>query len=988
MKCLYIICLLFLLPIAGKSQTLLDLNKKFVELFQQGKYEEAIPYAESAFDKAKKELNTAHPDYATNLENLGWVYLTAGYYSKAVPVYQELITIKEILFGKEHPDYATMVNNLAILYYYMGEYVKAEPYYLESLRIRKKILGEDHPDYATSLDNLAALYAAVDEYEKAEPLYKQAMGIRKQVLGETDDDYITSLNNLASLYLSKGDYANSEPLYLQAASIRKKTKGEVSVEFATSINNLGALYLAIGQYDKAEAAFTVSKEIREELLGQNHPSYLISINNLSQLYAAMGQYEKAISFCQQTITIRKKMIGENHPDYATSLNNLGVLYAELGEYEKAQPFCIESAGIRKKIFGINHTDYAASVNNLGMIYKGLGQNEKAESCYVQAKEIYKKLQGGYGSAYVTSINNLAVLYITVEEYAKAEPAAIEGSSIALNNLIKIFPTLTEKEKGNYLANKSAIEEINNNLIYSYPKASSALRTNNFNLQLVLKSMALSDTKNMIASIRNSKDSAIIQMLSRWTVAKNFLAKQYSLPIDKRESNLAELEGKTEKLEKELNRMSASFRHQQLAERISINELQKKLQKDEVAIEFVSFHLYSKRWTDSVFYAACILRKDDAAPLFVPLFEERQLQHLFNSAGTTATSMVNSFYRGFKVENTNAAALSKELYQLVWLPLEPYLIGAKTISYSPAGKLHSIAFHALQVDSNTVLMDKYQLQQYTSTRQVVLKEIEKQNKQPQKILLFGDASFNTDSVALAKKRESKGNSSRNIYVLQAKDTRGAWSQLPGTAQEVKAIQSLFVKNKTEAKVFTQLEASEENLKELSGKSPQILHIATHGFFLPAADNKRKENSISNENTFTLANDPLLRSGLILAGGNYAWSGKTPIEGGEDGIATAYEISQLNLSNTELVVLSACETALGDVKGSEGVFGLQRAFKMAGVKKMIVSLWQVPDKETAELMTSFYSYWMKGKTINDAFTQAQADMRKKYSPFYWAAFVLVE
>lgn len=129
-------------------------------------------------------------------------------------------------------------------------------------------------------------------------------------------------------------------------------------------------------------------------------------------------------------------------------------------------------------------------------------------------------------------------------------------------------------------------------------------------------------------------------------------------------------------------------------------------------------------------------------------------------------------------------------------------------------------------------------------------------------------------------------------------------------------------------------------------------------------------------------------MILAGGNYAWAGNKPVEGVEDGIVTAYEISQLNLSNTELLVLSACETGLGDVKGSEGVFGLQRAFKMAGVKKMIVSLWQVPDKETAELMISFYSNWFKGKTIKDAFAQAQAEMRKKYSPFYWAAFVLVE
>ena len=210
----------------------------------------------------------------------------------------------------------------------------------------------------------------------------------------------------------------------------------------------------------------------------------------------------------------------------------------------------------------------------------------------------------------------------------------------------------------------------------------------------------------------------------------------------------------------------------------------------------------------------------------------------------------------------------------------------------------------------------------------------------------------------------------------------------TAEEVKMIKGLFDQKKITAKVFTQTVATEENLKALDGNSPQVLHIATHGFFLPQANKKRQENNLSNENTYTLAEDPLMRSGLILAGGNYAWSGKAPIAGVEDGVVTAYEISQLNLSNTELVVLSACETALGDVIGSEGVFGLQRAFKMAGVKKLIVSLWQVPDKETAELMTAFYTYWIQGKTIEESFCQALADMRKKYSPFYWAAFVLVE
>ncbi|MEJ7680988.1 MAG: CHAT domain-containing protein [Segetibacter sp.] len=136
------------------------------------------------------------------------------------------------------------------------------------------------------------------------------------------------------------------------------------------------------------------------------------------------------------------------------------------------------------------------------------------------------------------------------------------------------------------------------------------------------------------------------------------------------------------------------------------------------------------------------------------------------------------------------------------------------------------------------------------------------------------------------------------------------------------------------------------------------------------------------------NPMFRSGLVLAGANYAWKGGAVIPGKEDGILTAYEIAQMDLSNTDLVVLSACETALGDLQGNEGVIGLQRAFKMAGVKQLIVSLWRVPDKETTELMTLFYHNWLTGQSTREALRSAQLKMKEKYSPYFWAAFVVVE
>ena len=323
--------------------------------------------------------------------------------------------------------------------------------------------------------------------------------------------------------------------------------------------------------------------------------------------------------------------------------------------------------------------------------------------------------------------------------------------------------------------------------------------------------------------------------------------------------------------------------------------------------------------------------------------------------------------------------------LVWQPLEPYLAGIKKISYSPAGKLYGIAFHALPCNTDQLLIDKYQLQQYVSTRQIALRA-QGDLLKPGDIVLFGNPSFNMDSAAIAKQRKSE---SISITIPGERGSRGMpWQELPGTAEEIKIISDLFTKNNIRTAMYTKTEASEENLKALGGHSPPIMHIATHGFFLPMPDKQLKNTKPDQGTSFTLADDPLIRSGLIMAGGNYAWSGKTPIEGVEDGVVTAYEIAQLNLGRTALVSLSACETGLGDIQGSEGVFGLQRSFKMAGVNKMLVSLWQVPDRETVELMTSFYSYWLGGKSISASFYQAQGEMRRKYPPYYWAAFVLVE
>jgi tetratricopeptide (TPR) repeat protein/CHAT domain-containing protein len=969
-----------------------SLNNQATFYLSLGQYEKAKILLIRVLEIRKNILGETHPDYAESLNNLAAVYGDMDQFDKAEPLYKEAIAITKKTLGENNLDYATMIDNLALLYKRTGRYEAALKHFMQAGEIRMKTVGETHPDLASSLLYIADLYVIAGLYEKAEPLYIASKEIIQKAFGEVHPEYATVLNNFGVLYESMGNYKKAESFYMESIAIKKKLLGESHVSYGAGLNNLAYLYFNIGQYEKAELLFSRALQITGTALGENNLSYADNLDNLANVWQTLEQFSKAETAYIRAMTIRKNTLGENNADYAKSLNNLASLYTKLGHYKKAEPLIVKAKDIWKKTLGETSADYATGINNLASFYrKTQTQYVKAEALYLEAIRLRKIILGENHPFYSISQNGLALLYTQMGQFKKAEPLYLSSSNIVLQNIAGTFSILSEKEKGNFLNDNKEIAECGNSYLYINSKADVSIAENNYNLELGFKSLSLADTRNMLELLRNSKDTTVKKIFDQWMAVKNMLAKQYTVAPAGRRIDLKTVEAEAESLEKELNRHSSVFGNQQKTLRVTTKDIQNKLAMDEAAIEFVRFRFFNKKWTDSVIYGAYILRKNDAAPQFVPLCEKKQLQQLFDSAGNTATRLVKSFYRELNTESKETARLGSKMYKLIWEPLEPFLKGIKKVSYSPAGKLYGIAFHALPVDSTTILMDKYQLQQYTSTRQISFRSEVVEEVKPGSIVLFGDAMFSMDSLQLVKQRKKNSNTeinSASAYISKNRgNENGVWLSLPGTAEEVKKIGQLFEENKISTQSFVQESASEDNLKALTGKQPQILHIATHGFFLPELS--KKKISVTNRgNVYSLAEDPLLRTGLVLAGGNYAWSGKTPVDGVEDGIATAYEISQLNLSNTELLVLSACETALGEIKGSEGVFGLQRGFKMAGVKKMIVSLWQVPDKETGELMTSFYTYWMKGKNINESFYQAQADMRKKYPAYYWAAFVLVE
>jgi len=290
---------------------------------------------------------------------------------------------------------------------------------------------------------------------------------------------------------------------------------------------------------------------------------------------------------------------------------------------------VRATAIWKNVLGENHPDYALALNNLGAFYrKSQAQYPKAVMLYQQAIQLRKTLLGDKHPLYGDSQTDLALLYSQMGQYANAEPLLISGSHIFLQNITNTFSILSEKEKANYLNYNIATLDINTSFLFNYPMAAPAVIRNSLNLLLGFKSLALADTRLMLESVRNSKDTVIKRIFDNWLVQKNLLAKQYSLSTDKRIPGIQKIEEETEVMEKELSSHSAAFRKQQTALRISMPDIQKNMEKDEAAIEFVMFKLYYKKLTDSVLYAAYVFGKNDSIPHFVPLCEERQLARFF------------------------------------------------------------------------------------------------------------------------------------------------------------------------------------------------------------------------------------------------------------------------------------------------------------------------------------------------------------------------
>lgn len=957
---------------------LLSLNNLGTFYSTIGKYAAADSVFNIVLNARKKLFGAEDYRYAETLTNFADLKSTIGQLAAAELLLLEALDIFKKTIGETHLTYCIALNNLGYCYERLGKYQKAEQCYKSSIANTEKITGKYHSEYAQRINNLAALYDKMDRNTEAETLYKEALVIKKQIFKTNHKDVALAYLNIGFYYAKTGNYILAESAYLQAANIYKIVSGAIHADYAISLNNIGVLYLNMGNYEKAELMNKEALDIYGKVFGKLHNAYARSLANLATVYLRTADYNKAKPLFEEALEITEKTLGENHTDYAVKLNNLALLNENINDFTTAESQYKRVLTTYQSIVGDNHTDYALALNNLAFLYQKMGKCATADSLFNKALIIRAKVLGTLHPNYAININNLAGLYYTCNEPEKWNAIIANAIETDINSRQALLLNFSEAEKETYLKRtKSNIDANLSMLLYFKSK-----QTNPFYKMVTAEQGWLLQGKQLLNNLAASNnDTTVQQLYQKWLSVNKSYASAMQLTEEKRKQlnvNLDSLQALSQQLEKQLIAAIPALQSLLKSTGFTAKEIAPKLNNNEVVLHWVAFKYQSpKRWTDSTFYAAFIITAKDTTPTFVTVFEGKALSKLLQQYHGTSG-------RGAALINKKTPInVDAALYDLIWKPLLPHLNGIKKVYNLPSGLLHKVSFAALK-DSVTgkSIIDDVELHQLLSIQQMLYANTS--NSSNKNLALMGGALFDASIIAdTTKSANSVLPNYRSSNSIQQANIK--WSYLAGTQKEIDAVQQFALQSKWQVATYSAANATENNLKQLSGKyAPGILHLSTHGFYFPPPAETRdiKENAISGAKDF-----PLLRSGIVLSGVNNFWGKDTLLLHEEDGIVTAQEVSNLNLLQTNLVVLSACQTALGDISSNEGVYGLQRAFMLAGSKKLLMSLWEVPDAETAELMQLFYAAVFNGSSYYDALRSAQLSLKTKYKdPVKWAGFVL--
>jgi CHAT domain-containing protein/Tfp pilus assembly protein PilF len=966
-------------PEKARAEAVAEATRLMAEverLYGQGKYDDALALAQRALGIREKALGPDHLDVAQSLNDLAVLYDQKADYPRAEALYVRALGIREKALGPDHVDVAESLHNLALLCSKAGDYARAESLYVRSLAIYEKALGPDHPGVALALNGLAQVYQFEGDYPRAESLYQRALAIREKALGPDHLSVAISVNNLAEVYRARGDDVRVEPLYLRALGIFEKALGPEHVNVAGVVNNLAQLYQAKGDYARAEPLFLRALAIREKVLGPDHPEVALSLVNLAELYYVSGpeRLARAEPLFQRALAIQEKALGPGHTDVALSLNNLAAFYQQRGDYARAEPLFQRALAIREKALGPAHADVALALDNLAGLYRAEGDLDRADPLQRRALDVYERALGPDHPYVAISLENLARLRVLQGRLPEAVSAAQRAADIQDRRAATLLATGSEEQKRLYMRTLADATDRTISLHVQQAPADPGAARVALTVLLRRKGRVLDAMSDSLAALRRSLAPVDREILDRLAAVYARLSAQASrgpgrAPPEQYRRGLVALEEERQALEIDVGRRSAAFRSDQRL--VALSDVQAKIPRGAALVEIAR---YAPRdlHEDRAFrkrpprYVAYVLRPD-GDPTFTDLGEAAPLE-----------AAVDAFRRalGDPDQTHDPKPAARALDRLLMSPVRALLGETRWVFTSPDAALNLVPFGALADERGHYLVERYLFSYLTSGRDLLRFGEERPPSREPPLILAAPAF---DAASAPRGPESAHRGTRSLDMVTH-----ALLPLEGTAEEARTIARLF----PDSRVLLGAQATEEAVK--AAHAPRLLHFATHGFFLPPQPvpelllRSPGAALAPDERAALLQREsPLVRSGVALAGFNKRG------DGSDAGVLTALDAAGLDLYGTRLVVLSTCDSGLGEPSAGEGVYGMRRALTMAGAETQVMSLWQVDTGRTRELMEAYYRQLKDGAGRSEAMRAVQLAMLATpatASPNLWASFLV--
>ena len=978
-------------------------------LLRQGKYQEAESIILDELAIAQKNLGESH-DMTFNLMNLlAWSKKDQGKMKEAETLYSKALKLYEMKFDRKHPGTLALMNNLAIVYEDQGRVKDAEALYAEVLETKIETKSRNHPDVPFAMHNLAYNYINQGRFDEAESLIQKTLDLRRKILGDTHPFTLLTIGTLATLFLEKAQYNKAEPLIKDLLRIRRKISGENHFRTIEAMERLGALYFWQGRLEKAGEIWQETLRIRTEFFGVKNPATLSSLRHMALFHLFKNDFEKSEEYVQQILeSIEGSEMDSNYQHWISESNlYLGWIYERKKQYAVAETYFRKALVVFKQLMGDNnlylhwHKEGVASAAFLQ------GRLTEAEAIMSELYHFSEKTFGELHPITVGKMNYLGSIYRAQKQYGKAENIWRKSFRRTNRFLDQVMWAASDETRQSYL---NTLDDAQNTYLTHNCQRNTPETIEEILYHSLTRKGLLLKISSEIKTIVNAGNNPKIDKLANDLRRKKQALANMTLSGPARQTGEHHMEY-ISSLKEEINGLEALLG----------NEVKRyKRSKTEITPEMVVRSLApNETLVDFLVYTRMDIENRDK--------KEEQLIAVVVNRSTPALKLfqfgeykpIRALIHQFRVEAANPGEVSekdlknsgKRLYQRLWKPLLPHLKGKKDVYLVPDSDLNLIPFAALVQPDGSYLIESYNIRTITSSRDVVLPPLTAPNNESK---VFSAPKFASNITSI--------NASGKETLATARNMQGLYfSSLPGTKTEGLQINRMINSIGSPSSLLSGTMATEVNLNR--SVSPRILHLATHGFFLdnsssPESDEniraithglsqtqpEQKRQSVDSvldpsKQSLTTPNimiplvmkseNPLLRSGLALTGANDGIRGiKQP--DGTDGIFTAMEALGLDLTGTELVVLSACETGVGQIRTGEGVYGLRRAFQEAGAQAVLSTLWTISDQGTQVFMEKFYRRFLHGEKPQQALRNTQLEFMKSEDwsePFYWAPFVIV-